>query len=80
MKCSLTVQSTAIRTAMATPLTRSAMSSSSWCRPIGADALDIGGFTILEASMPVLPRHTFDAGTVLAPGEAVVVFGGHSSR
>ncbi len=39
-------------------------------------ALDLAGVTILELDHPFAPRHTFADGTVLAAGEAIVVFGG----
>ncbi|WP_233262264.1 lamin tail domain-containing protein [Vitiosangium sp. GDMCC 1.1324] len=43
---------------------------------VGGSALDISGWTVSDATAV---RHTFAAGTVLAPGKAVVVFGGASS-
>lgn len=43
---------------------------------VSADPIDLGGFTILEETMPNVPRHTFAPGTMLGPGLAVVVFGG----
>jgi hypothetical protein len=42
----------------------------------GTTAVDLAGFTLVETSLPALPRHTFAAGTTLAAGEAIVVFGG----
>jgi hypothetical protein len=39
-------------------------------------ALDLSGVTIREVDFMFLPRHTFVDGTVLLPGEAIVVFGG----
>lgn len=43
---------------------------------VSDEAIDLGGFTILEETMPNVPRHTFAPGTVLGPGLAAVVFGG----
>ncbi len=42
----------------------------------GDAPIDIGGFTIVELTVPAVPRHTFADGTVLQPGKAAVVFGG----
>ena len=42
----------------------------------GAAPLDLGGFTIVELTVPAVPRHTFADGTVLQPGKAAVIFGG----
>ena len=39
-------------------------------------AVDLGGFTLVETDFPGLPRHTFTAGTTLAAGAAIVIFGG----
>lgn len=38
--------------------------------------IDMGGFTIVEETLPTVPRHTFAPGTTLAAGKALVVFGG----
>ncbi|WP_257461824.1 carboxypeptidase regulatory-like domain-containing protein [Archangium lipolyticum] len=42
---------------------------------VGGTSIDIGGWTLSDATAV---RHTFAAGTVLAPGKALVVFGGAS--
>lgn len=42
----------------------------------GGAAIDIGGWTIADA---VSTRHTFAAGTILGPGDSLVVFGGAAS-
>ena len=38
--------------------------------------IDISGFSIVEDSIPIVPRHTFPPGTTLGAGKAVVIFGG----
>ena len=38
--------------------------------------VDLSGFTLLENDFKVKARHTFTAATILAAGEAIVVFGG----
>jgi len=43
---------------------------------VAAEELSLEGVTVVETRLTALPRHTFDAGFLLAPGEAVVVFGG----
>ncbi len=42
---------------------------------VGGSSIDIGGWTLSDATAV---RHTFAAGTVLAPGKALVVFGAAS--
>jgi hypothetical protein len=41
----------------------------------GGEAVDISGFTLVENTLPK-PRHTFDEGTSVPAGHAMVVFGG----
>lgn len=43
---------------------------------VGAEALAMEGWLLVERDLQGLPRHTFGAGAELAPGEALVVFGG----
>ncbi|MBN1944225.1 MAG: lamin tail domain-containing protein [Bradymonadales bacterium] len=44
---------------------------------ISSGSVDISGWTLVERHFSTgLPRHTFDGGTQLVPGQAVVVFGG----
>jgi hypothetical protein len=43
---------------------------------VSGGAIPMGGFTIVEADFPDLPRHTFAAGFSLEADHAVVVFGG----
>jgi hypothetical protein len=43
---------------------------------VSGAAIPMAGFTIIEADLPDLPRHTFAAGFSLGAGSAVVVFGG----
>lgn len=43
---------------------------------VGGEPLDLSAFQLFETNMPFVARHTFDAGTLLAPGAAIVVFGG----
>jgi len=43
---------------------------------VSAEPVDVSGFTLVEQDLPASPRHTFAPGTVLPPGEAIVVFGG----
>ena len=38
--------------------------------------LDLAGWTLVDQDFPATPRHTFAPGTTLAPGHALVVFGG----
>ena len=45
----------------------------------GDTPLDLSGFKIFETNMPFVARHTFEAGTSLNPGMAIVVFGGGSA-
>lgn len=42
--------------------------------------LDLSGLKLIETGQPTEPRHTFEDGTLLGPGEAVVVFGGGDPR
>jgi hypothetical protein len=42
---------------------------------VGGSSINIGGWTLWDATSA---RHTFAAGTTLAPGKAIVVFGGAS--
>lgn len=39
-------------------------------------AMDLSGMTLTETGQPDKPRHTFPEGTMLMPGEVLVVFGG----
>lgn len=44
---------------------------------VSNQAVDLSGWTLVEADFDTgLPRHTFPAGTVLAPAGALVIFGG----
>jgi len=43
---------------------------------VSASSVPMGGFRLVERDLASVPRHTFEAGFVLAPGRAVVVFGG----
>jgi hypothetical protein len=43
---------------------------------VGANAIAIGNFTLVERDRPTVPRHTFRPGFVLGAGNAVVVYGG----
>ncbi len=44
---------------------------------VGNQSLDLSGWTLVDTDWgEFLPRHTFEAGTTLAPRGAVVVFGG----
>lgn len=45
---------------------------------IGPEPVDLTGATLVESDILGVPRHTFPAGFMLAPGEAVVLFGGGS--
>jgi len=40
--------------------------------------LDLSGCLLVERDLPGVPRHTFEDGTVVGPGEGLVVFGGGS--
>ena len=42
----------------------------------GDSDLDISGFQLFDTDMPFVARHTFPEGTSIAPGDAMVVFGG----
>ena len=42
---------------------------------VSLNVLDLSGYKIIEEDLPT-PRHTFAAGTLLPPGEVIVVFGG----
>lgn len=42
---------------------------------VSLNVLDLSGYEIIEEDLPT-PRHTFAAGTLLPPGEVIVVFGG----
>lgn len=44
----------------------------------GETELALDGFTLEETTFAGLPRHTFDAGTTIGPGKAIVIFGGGS--
>jgi len=39
-------------------------------------SVDLGDFTLVERDLVGSPRHTFATGTVLSPGQVIVVFGG----
>ncbi len=39
-------------------------------------AIDLAGFAIVETDHLSVPRHTFAAGSLLGPGDAIVIFGG----
>ncbi len=44
---------------------------------VSSQAVDLSGWTLVETDWAsALPRHTFEAGTVVAPGGALVIFGG----
>jgi DNA/RNA endonuclease G (NUC1) len=43
---------------------------------VGGDTVDISGWVVTDSAFSATTRHTFAAGTKLAPGRAIVVFGG----
>lgn len=43
---------------------------------VGAQSLALDGFTLVERDFSGLPRHTFGPSDSIAPGSAIVVFGG----
>ncbi len=44
----------------------------------GGSSIDLSGWTIRTGTSTLTTRHTFAAGTALAPGQAIAVFGGAS--
>jgi hypothetical protein len=43
---------------------------------MSAEVVDIGDCVVVEKNLTALPRHTFASGRTLAPGKAIVLFGG----
>lgn len=43
---------------------------------VSGEGIDLGGFSLVEETLPEVPRHVFSQGTTLAPGTVIVVFGG----